>query len=495
MAGSGGQNRFPKEESLAGGLRGILEGRDSQGAVVRGERGSGKRHSVDKAITDSGFVGEVYRLSGTRYGRSIEYGAIHFLLIDLEEDQITSPVIVFGALRQRFEAGHEVPLFILENLACLDPWSTTVIAQLAQAGIVRLFVLDDFQAELPEDILGLLRSGILADKRVLPLSVPAVDEFIRESTNLRPSSLVTSTLWAYSEGNAEWLDVILREFMEAGVLQRSQGALILSAGPWPVGQRMLATARMRIERLSPVQHAVLELMAGQQSVEPELLDGFPPHEVDDLHADGLLEYANSPNRVVRISSRILEECLRAMATNERRWEVKELAPVGANVISGFDGDPEESDRSELDRVLGSLPQMIRAGGSQRALELVSHARHQTYGVLSMNPEIHLPTCQLTDRALELLAWELRLALRTGDDELVENLIAVLNPIRNEFCLHHMESPQLHEASASLLEAVARANRGADASVLVDWLTEVCLLRGRPSAGRSGRVAGRRRRGV
>lgn len=482
-SGPGRHDEIHEREPLADRLRGILLTGNRHGALIRGQRGSGKRHAVEKAIVDAAYSGAVYRLAGTRYGRDIEYGALHFLLVDLDETQITSPVIVFGALRKRFVEEPVPPLFILENLAFLDPWSTAVLAQLAQAGLARLFVLDDFQTDIPEDLRGLVRTGVLVDYRVRPLSLAEVEEVIGTSTSLKPSSLVTATLWAYSQGNAEWLDAMIHGFMADGTLCRSNESLVISEGPLPLGPKMLEIARSRFERLSPVQRSVLELVAHSRLAEPRLLEGYPTGEVDQLHADGILEYIQVPNRAVRLSSRVLEDCLRAMMSKERTIELDDLLKGGADTETDDGQESVDPEMRSVGGFPGSYADMIRGGGSRLALELVTQTRGREYGDLSAGTETHGQSCKLTDQTLKLLALELRLSLRTGNDALVEKLVDVLDPIRNGSYLHHLESPELHEAAASLLETLARADRYTDAVDLVCWLTEVCLLRDLPEADR------------
>lgn len=462
---------------LALNLGKILRNEGVAGAVIEGERGSGKRHAIETAVSREAYAGTVYRLAGTRYGQEIEFGALHFLLFDLQDDQIVSPIIVFSELRKCFEGGPSKPLFIIENLTFMDQWSITVLSQLVQAGLIRIFVIDDKETSLNEDIHALVRSEALQHWRVLPLTFTETENRINASTGLSPSPLATATLWTYSEGNAEWLDAVMDDGLEQGSLIRSTDSLLIATDGIVAGRRMLEVARSWLDRLSPVQRQVMEIVACDGIIPPRQLEPEQLAEIDPLYERGLLEYVREPAAGVRLASRVLGNCLRNMLAVGRRVGHGRRPEIQIHFntasVSSATLDSQQLSSTGFEQYVRD---MVQAGRGKQALLRVSQERSRSFGNLPDGLSDHSGPCELTGDGLNVLSLELRLALQTGDLALIGLLIPVIDSARSGFRLHHASSHELHAAAATLLEALARCNRDAETAELITWLTEVCLQR-------------------
>lgn len=464
-------------DSLVKNLGKVLRTNDISGAVIEGDKGSGKRKTIESTVATESYAGPVYRLAGTRYGQEIEFGALHFLLVDLQDEQVLSPVVVFSELRRSFEGLADRPLFIVENIAYIDPLSITTLSQLVQADIVKIFVIDDREQALNEDICALVRSEVLEHWRLLPLTFDETERRVSASTGLTPSSLATATLWTYSEGNEEWLEALIFDGLEQGNLISAADSLLVADDGTYVGTRMLELVRTWMEKFSPNQRQVLAEVALQGILAPGGLEPEQLAEMDPLHENGILEFVHEPMTGIRFASRMLNDSLRIMLTGD----LPTRSNTQADTLGSFGIALDDAQTLVTQQVLDSrfrkqVEEFLEKGMYKRALELVSRERSRIYEELPSGSGERNSSSNPKGYEFIFLAFELRIALLVGDLELAGCLVTAMDPILLDFNLDNLPSHEVHRAAAALLEGLVRCNRESEASTLAAWLRDVCLQR-------------------
>ena len=281
------ETNWLREKSLTK-LNQMLQQTSVGGYVLRGAFGVGKRELVRTVFQLSKPSMVPTWVSGSAYGKELSYGAIHFLLTDLPDNRIDSPLVVYGFLKEHFAAFDGHPVIIIENCELIDALTIAVLCQLVSTGTIKIVVIDDLADVLPDDVSALIRSGLI---EVLPLNELTLSEardHISTILNLDVSYLTASKLWNYCAGSSEALRAVVLDCKEAGLFEVSGQSAALRNQSFPVGLQMEQYTARFLERLSFECRELLGQVASMGCLPMSSTETKMLKSIDSLCSAGLL---------------------------------------------------------------------------------------------------------------------------------------------------------------------------------------------------------------
>ncbi|NKX53324.1 ATP-binding protein [Arthrobacter mobilis] len=193
---------------LAGRIAATLSAPDGAGALVVGGPGTGKTCLAREALARMGPAVHSERVRGSALVSAIPYGALHYLLSDVDGRLLEHPLHVVAAagrlLRER--AGGRKTVVLADNAQLLDDQAAVTLAQLAADGTISLLLCAEDISQIPASFVGLWRNGLLhrfdaadftfaetADWVAAALGAPACGQAVHE---LRAASGEIRCCWA-----------------------------------------------------------------------------------------------------------------------------------------------------------------------------------------------------------------------------------------------------------------------------------------------------------
>lgn len=332
LFGEPGPETEPRKNAKVRLGRALAEGTHA-GVVIHGDAGSGRRLLADAAAGE--FAPDRARINvvGTRYGRGIEYGAILFLLAELEPEESGSIGAIMAGLTRHLAQQGNAPLVFIEHPEELDALSGNLLAQLALQGSIFVIVICDDQQGLGADLASLMRSSKLLSIEVGPLSLPEASTHMAAMLGGPVAELAVGTLWHASEGNQLWLDALIHESAATGALRCDGGPWVFAGERVPLGGAVGQLAAGRISRLTPEERRVIRILALHRRVPVGLLRKSFPTALDSLYASGHVLASPLHVGTARLASRMLRWAIR-----DSHGEARQL--VEAEVAA--DAEPERT---------------------------------------------------------------------------------------------------------------------------------------------------------
>lgn len=261
------------------------------GYILQGRPGSGKREIVLDTLKRSRTISDPIWITGSEYAKQLPYGAIQYLLTELSEEQLVSPLAVYGHLHRQFRETDR-PNVVMENISVIDSATTMVLTQLVTNRVITLLVMDDRQGELAEDLQVLVRSGVLSLVRLGGLGLEESKHRIEANLGYRISYLTASRLWEFSAGNPESIDAIVADCREADQFVFQKDYAALKNEPLHIGIHLELRVAAQMERLNSTQQQMYKKIAlGNYKMVAAGTTGF--QELDFLHAQGLIEQTST----------------------------------------------------------------------------------------------------------------------------------------------------------------------------------------------------------
>lgn len=307
------------------------------GFVLKGSRGAGKREILRVAFQRPDFPRLVTWISGSDYGSNKSYGAIQFLLTDLEDSEIESPLAVYGLLKRYFSSFDEQPLIIMDNIAVIDPFTIAVFCQLVSNNIIQLIILDDLAEPLSEDISSLVRSGLFETFQLSSLTLTETRTQVSLMLEANISYLSTISLWNYSAGNSETLRAVVLDCRDAGLFEKNGEAARLNSYQFPTGIHMEQYVAGRLDRINLEQRKLLEQIALSGTISQRVLSEQQKRDVDFMYARGLLEHSRG---LWKVANPAIARTLTWMQNDSLVWEQAESPNVENQVRLGTKSNNE-----------------------------------------------------------------------------------------------------------------------------------------------------------
>ena len=267
------------------------------GAVVAAETGLGKTAVAVAAAHALEKEAPVYRVYSSPALKSVPYGALAALLPDLEPEQTDNPLAVMRALMARIfpgtgaehSAGSEerAPLLVVDDAHEMDAPSLELLAQLLDAGRIRLLILTrafaDVSAVLPH-----MWDGQLSRHRLSPLTEAEVQQLCEQELQGQVSATASIELARLTGGNPMYLLALIEESVRSGFLTQRHGIWSLSEDGFPVAGRLGDLVKSQLRDLDKAERTALETICLAEPLPLAAAFHLGMHNSMDTLADRLL---------------------------------------------------------------------------------------------------------------------------------------------------------------------------------------------------------------
>lgn len=204
---------------------GYLGDQQLHGAVILGPRGVGKSMLARKVVQRLGAATHVVRLFGSNTATEVPYSIFSVHLARLRAHQIESPSAVLGGLVEQItNDAHGRPIIVmLDELPGIDNLSMGVLMHLVLGGKAKLLVVARTTADFPEDLVWMIKDGLLAQHRLGPFSRAEVRTLLVKALDGPVAESVVASLYKASAGNPLVLQALVHEYLSSGVLRANDG--------------------------------------------------------------------------------------------------------------------------------------------------------------------------------------------------------------------------------------------------------------------------------
>ena len=307
------------------------------GCIVVGEAGSGKTALIHHVLRKCSADTYVVHVRGSAFSGRTPFGALTFLLSDLEPDVASHPVLILRGLTRLIQerAQGRAVLLAVDNGEELDEFSAMALSQMVlsrTAGLLASF--RDF-SRAPAEFTGLWREGILSRVDLEPLNLAETAELVSAELDGPVSASAVAKLHRHTGGNPHLLMLGCEDFRASGGLRRSGNG---SGNVWvlephrsaPAG-RVAEAVLARLEALTDRQLALVRTvaLAGVLPLSVALHE-VEPGEVDSLQEQEILAVEHQGVPCVRIRDAVLARAVcRSLAASTRKDLLQQLRQAAA----------------------------------------------------------------------------------------------------------------------------------------------------------------------
>ncbi|MCG2620528.1 LuxR C-terminal-related transcriptional regulator [Arthrobacter sp. I2-34] len=378
----------------------------SQGALILGGPGTGKTTLARHVLQLLDGNTHVERVRGGAMVAAIPYGAIHYLLSEVELQVLEHPIHVVAAvarlLRQRAQ-GRRTVIFI-DNAELLDEQAAATLAQLAADATVALLVCAEDTARIPASFAGLRRNGLLARFDLSAFGFAEACEWLDAALAGKVGGYPAHELWTESGGNPLLLGILAGEWTRTGLLYRREGSWCLREEAGRPAPGLDGVRPARLEGLAPGERELAEILALAGSLPMALVRRIGSDaDLDELHSRGIVALGSGPTAVAGIPDRLLVELLRSGMPPERSRQLL-AAVLGAGGWEVLDTEGDRAGTATLslarwaleagaelgaNRALSAARAALDAGDAGLALRLAGQAAGGHPASAALLAEAHL----------------------------------------------------------------------------------------------------------
>ncbi|HET8877903.1 MAG TPA: LuxR family transcriptional regulator [Arthrobacter sp.] len=295
------------------------------GVVLVGEHGAGKSFIAQRALEHLGEDYLVVQVRGSSISSKLPYGALSVLLNDLDSSHLEHPLMVLRGLTQLLHAkaqGRTIALFV-DNAHDLDDLSCMMVAQLSAGGHVTLLAACVDLPHVGGDIMGLWKDDLLRRVDLEPFDFAETAATLNQEYGGHFSHTAARALWTASGGNALFLHSLAREQIKLGAIARQDGTWVLGNRPISLTGEVRDVVKARLNRLSPGQRDVFELLALAGAVSLQtLMSIFNPHDMDTLQERGLIQVSHEHPPAVRVTNAVTAAIVASVVPPGRSAELR-----------------------------------------------------------------------------------------------------------------------------------------------------------------------------
>ncbi len=322
-------------------ILGRLASGGGAGCILVGAAGSGKTALIHHVLRQCSPDTYVVHVRGSAFSGRTPFGALTFLLSDLEPEVANHPVLILRGLTRLIQerAQGRAVLLAVDNGEDLDEFSAMALSQMVlsrTAGLLACF--RDF-SRAPAEFAGLWREGILSRVDLEPLGVAETAELMSAALDGPVSGSAVAHLHRSTGGNPHLLQLGCEDYRDAGKLRLSGNVWVLDHGTAaPVG-RVAETVLAQLGTLTDSQLTLLRTVAMAGSLPlSAALHSVDSDDVDTLQENGILalEQGNAPR--IMILDPVLVSALCSSADSATRKKLlNQLREVAAAALPP--GDP------------------------------------------------------------------------------------------------------------------------------------------------------------
>lgn len=378
----------PIDDSLGGMTRGrylaelTMALTDDAAMIIRmlGHHGDDRAALVALAQKQVAAANALVHVVGTPYAQKLEYGALAFLLTDVESDENVGPADVVRAFSKRTRRSGLRPIVVVQYSQLLDEQSRAVLAQMAYSRIILLVLLGVPTELLPAEFVPLCNGAGYHELSIKPLTFAEVHQSLTAEFAAVPTPVTTAELLHRSEGNPGWLSALAHDAIGSGKLVIRNGHLSMARSRWPQGGRMQSLAQMQISILSPAERRLLQDLASEHTIRLATLTEKDLDNVDRLIGCGFVKRHGNDRAAIRHSSKLLAEVLRTDTHIEKERASLSSARNEGNFYAFISGhferrrnfvDATGSRSTALRDLLDRLRNSLLDGDLERAQQTVS----------------------------------------------------------------------------------------------------------------------------
>lgn len=277
------------------------------GVVLVGEHGAGKSFIAQRALEQLGPDYAVVQVRGSSISSKLPYGALSVLLNDLDASHLEHPLMVLRGLTQVLHTkaqGRSIILFV-DNAHDLDELSSMMVAQLSAGAHVTLLAACVDLPHVGGDIMGLWKDALLRRMDLAPFDFNEVAASLSHEYGGQFSHTAARALWSASGGNALFLHSLAREQIKLGTIVRQDGVWVLGNSPIALTGEIRDVVKARLNRLSPGQRDVFELLALAGAVPLQtLMNIADPQDMDALQERALIRVSHEHPPMVSVANRL-----------------------------------------------------------------------------------------------------------------------------------------------------------------------------------------------
>ena len=295
------------------------------GAVLVGEHGAGKSFVAQRALEQLGDEYLVVQVRGSSISSKLPYGALSVLLNELDASHLEHPLMVLRGLTQLLHTraqGRSVVLFV-DNAHDLDELSTMMVAQLCAGGHVLLLAACVDLPNLGSDIMGLWKDDLLRRVDLGPFDFRETADSLALEYGGHFSHTAARALWNASGGNALFLHSLAREQIRVGTIVRHEDSWVLGDKPVALAGEIRDVLKARLNRLSPGQRDVFELLslAGALPLQT-LMSVSRAQDIDTLQERALIRVSHDHPPMVSITNPVTAGIVASVVPPGRSAELR-----------------------------------------------------------------------------------------------------------------------------------------------------------------------------
>lgn len=408
------------------------------GVVVVGPSGIGKTTVINQLALRLAEGWKVIRLRGSPFGSALEFGALGFLVSDLEDPLLKHPISTMHGLADAFTAqfAGSKAVFVVDNAHLLDSFSAMVLGHLALNGTAKLVLACPDLATGPEDFRELSRTGRMVRCDLEPLTFPESAQLLAAELGGPLSPEATFLLHTRSGGNPQHLQLLGKDHAASGGLILRGGVWVASRTDLRLGKHSTEAIIGSIADLSAQERDILDLLAVHVSIPLRTLRSFvDATALDSLQEAALVDVRASAIPAVAITSTLLADALLSSLAESRRQELATALDVDDATTTG-EPDTASLLRGQPDALLSARAEVLRGGYANAAPQFddvrtaAGHSRpdpETSWLATAGLAESLMATGRLLD-ALQL-SRTLEGPLETGNDAVREEIAARLMPLR------------------------------------------------------------------
>lgn len=318
------QKRYARHKTVLDVVAALTSGTGC-GAVIVGEHGAGKSFIAQRALEQLGDDFLVVQVRGSSISSKLPYGALSVLLNEIDSSHLEHPLMVLRGLTQLLHTraqGRTVVLFV-DNAHDLDELSTMMVAQLCAGGHVLLLAACVDLPNLGSDIMGLWKDDLLRRVDLGPFDFSETADSLAQEYGGHFSHTAARALWNASGGNALFLHSLAREQIKLGVIVRHEDSWVLGDRPVALAGEIRDVLKARLNRLSPGQRDVFELLslAGALPLQT-LMHVSKAQDIDTLQERALIRVSHDHPPMVSITNPVTAGIVASVVPPGRSAELR-----------------------------------------------------------------------------------------------------------------------------------------------------------------------------
>ncbi len=322
----------------------LINAAGTYGALVSGPWGVGKTALARAVEATLSQTTHVERLFGSHAETLVTYAPLTMLMARLPATSLDSPSGIIRGIDDliRADAAGRDVLLVVDDLPGLDTMTVGVLMHLVMGGTARLLVLARERGDLPEDLVWLVKDGLLGEIRLDYFNRDEVGELISKATGTFVSESAVTALHKASNGIPLVLQALFHEQVAKGSIRKHLGGWVVRDSlNADAGSALADVVRSRLSRENEAVRLGVEKMSllGNTTLQMAI-SVLGQKTLSDLEERGFVEVGPSGLNRVNLIERHVGDIVRSRLSPER------MAQLLSEIASTLDQSLESLDARE-----------------------------------------------------------------------------------------------------------------------------------------------------